>query len=57
MFSYSLAKNIYYCGWKAGESDIVHMISNEVSHALNKRIFLYWNIVEDNNMTSLQNNQ
>ena len=29
------AKNIDYCGEKAGETNKVHMINNEVSHALN----------------------
>ena len=28
------AKNIYYCGQKSGETDIAHMVSNGVSHAL-----------------------
>ena len=40
MFSYSLPfpkitkKNIYYCGQKVGETDFVHMVSNQVPHAL-----------------------
>ena len=40
MFSFSLhfpkvsTKNIYYCGQKAGETGMVHMVSNQVLHAL-----------------------
>ena len=44
MLSYSLpfpkvlAKNIYYCGQKPGESDIAHMISNYKYHMSSKKI-------------------
>ena len=27
-------KNIYYCGQKPGETEIAHMVSDYVSHAL-----------------------
>ena len=51
MFSCSLtypklsAKNIYYCGLKAGETNTAHMVSNEVSRDLNtKSEFLFKNL-------------
>ena len=30
-------KTIYYCGQKPGDTDIAHMVSDYVSHALKKK--------------------
>ena len=35
-------KNIYYCGQKTGETDIAHMVSDYVSHALSGSIIFYF---------------
>ena len=37
------AKNIYYCGQKPRETDIAHMVSNFVSHALKKKRIFHGN--------------